>query len=158
MVVLLEWMKHRRAIRWFEARQVEEEARQQILEEGLYAPGAGGWQSVIFAVCQDREINRKPGKIQRANFRPRMASGDNYVSGERPGIADDPKPANAFYDGVHGDYHVRPGDRSFAAGDCAVAAENMMPAADALGTGSCYRKGDGHPAAKPRKDGRILKF
>lgn len=83
----------------------------------------------------------------------------------------------------------------FAAEDCAVAAENMMLAADALGIGSCYigqgwtafsapygqeilqkwgirtdyyavmqlllgcpRKGDGHPAAKPRKDGRILRF
>lgn len=39
--------------------------------------------------------------------------------------------------------------------DCAVAAENMMLMADSLGY---PRKEDNYPAAKPRKNGRILRF
>lgn len=89
---------HRRAIRRFDTRQIEEEALQQILQAGLYAPSAGGRQGVIFAVCQDREVNERLGKIKRANSNPRMATATSYVSKEQPSIADDPKLINAFYD------------------------------------------------------------
>lgn len=129
---------HRRAIRRFAPEQVEEEALQQILEAGLYAPSAGGRQGVIFAVCQDREINRKLGEIKRANSRPHMASGDRYVSREQPSIADDPNLTSAFYDAPTVITLFAPRNFLFAAEDCAVAAENMMLAADALGVGSCY--------------------
>ena len=135
---LLELMKHRRAIRRFEPKQIEEEALRQILEAGLYAPSAGGRQSVIFAVCQDQEVNQQLGKIKRANSRPRMASGENYVSREQPSIADDPKLTNAFYDAPTVITMFAPKNFLFSAEDCAVAAENMMLAADALGIGSCY--------------------
>ena len=192
---LLEWMKHRRAIRRFETKQIEEEALRQILEAGLYAPSAGGRQGVIFAVCQDREVNQKLGQIKRANSQPRMASGDNYVSREQPSIADDPKLTNAFYDAPTVITMFAPKNFLFSAEDCAVAAENMMLAAEVLGIGSCYigqgwtafagpygqeilrkwgirtdyyavmqlllgypKEGDSHPTAKPRKDGRILRF
>ena len=52
---------HRRAIRRFDERQIEEELLQQIVQAGLYAPSAGGKQGVIFAVCQDREVNERLG-------------------------------------------------------------------------------------------------
>lgn len=135
---LLELMKHRRAIRRFAPEQIDEETLQQILEAGLYAPSAGGRQSVIFAVCQDQEINQRLGKIKRANSQPHMASGDNYVSKEQPSIADDPKLTNAFYDAPTVITMFAPKNFLFSAEDCAVAAENMMLAADALGVGSCY--------------------
>ena len=127
----------------------------------MIAPSAGGRQGVIFAVCQDREINERLGRIKRANSHPRMATAASYVSREQPSIA--------------------------------VAAENMMLAADALGIGSCYigqgwpafadpygqevlkkwriptdhyavmqlvlgypREGDRHPTPKPRKKDRVL--
>lgn len=143
---VFETIMHRRSIRRFETKQIEETALQQILQAGLYAPCAGGRQGVIFAVCQDKEVNERLGKI---------------------------KPVD----------------------DCAVAAENMMLAADALGIGSCYigqgwtafddpygqeilrqwnipidryavmqlllgypREGDKHPAPKPRKEGRVIRI
>lgn len=129
---------HRRAIRRFDTRQIEEDVLQQILQAGLYAPSAGGRQGVIFAVCQDREVNERLGKMKRANSNPRMATATSYVSKEQPSIADDPKLINAFYDAPTVITMFAPKNFLFAAEDCAVAAENMMLAADSLGVGSCY--------------------
>lgn len=129
---------HRRAIRRFDARQIEEELLQQILQAGLYAPSAGGKQGVIFAVCQDREVNERLGKIKRANSNPHMATAKNYVSKEQPSIADDPKLVNAFYGAPTVITMFAPKNFLFSVDDCAVAAENMMLAADSLGIGSCY--------------------
>ena len=39
---VMETILHRRAIRRFRTKQVEESALQQILKAGLYAPSAGG--------------------------------------------------------------------------------------------------------------------
>ena len=135
---IFETILHRRSIRWFEPKQIEEAALQQILQTGLYAPSAGGRQGVIFAVCQDKEVNERLGKIKRANSHPRMATATSFVSREQPSIADDPKLANAFYDAPTVITLFAPKNFLFSVDDCAVAAENMMLAADALGIGSCY--------------------
>lgn len=142
---VLETIRHRRAIRRFADRQLEEPVLQQILEAGLYAPSAGGRQGVLFAVCQDPEVNRRLGKIKRVNSNPRMATATSYVSREQPSIADDPTLVNAFYDAPTVITLFAPRNFLFAAEDCAVAAENMMLAADSLGVGSCYI-GQGWPA------------
>lgn len=142
---IFETIMHRRSIRRFEPKQIEETALQQILQAGLYAPCAGGWQGVIFAVCQDKEVNERLGKIKRANSNPRMATATSFVSREQPSIADDPKLTNAFYDAPTVITLFAPKNFLFSVDDCAVAAENMMLAADALGIGSCYI-GQGWPA------------
>ena len=135
---IFETIMHRRSIRRFEPKQIEETALQQILQAGLYAPCAGGRQGVIFAVCQDKEVNERLGKIKRANSNPRMATAASFVSREQPSIADDPKLTNAFYDAPTVITLFAPKNFLFSVDDCAVAAENMMLAADALGIGSCY--------------------
>ena len=142
---IFETIMHRRSIRRFEPKQMEEAALQQILQAGLYAPSAGGRQGVIFAVCQDKEVNERLGKIKRANSNPRMATATSFVSREQPSIADDPKLTNAFYDAPTVITLFAPKNFLFSVDDCAVAAENMMLAADALGIGSCYI-GHGWPA------------
>lgn len=142
---IFETIMHRRSIRRFAPKQIEEAALQQIIQAGLYAPSAGGRQGVIFAVCQDREVNLRLGKIKRANSNPRMATATSFVSHEQPSIADDPKLTNAFYDAPTVITMFAPKNFLFAVDDCAVAAENMMLAADALGIGSCYI-GQGWPA------------
>lgn len=129
---------HRRAIRRFEKRQIEEAQLQQILQAGLYAPSAGGRQGVLFVVCQDKEVNERLGKIKRANSKPKMATATSYVSKEQPSIADDATLTNAFYDAPTVITMFAPKNFLFAVEDCAVAAENMMLAADSLGIGSCY--------------------
>lgn len=135
---VMETILHRRAIRRFEPKQIEENALQQILQAGLYAPSAGGRQGVLFVVSQDRKVNERLGKIKRANSHPRMATATSYVSKEQPSIADDPRLTNAFYDAPTVITLFAPKDFLFSAEDCAVAAENMMLVADTLGIGSCY--------------------
>lgn len=129
---------HRRAIRRFEKEQIEDEQLQQILQAGLYAPSAGGRQGVLFVVCQDQAVNERLGKIKRANSKPKMATATSYVSKEQPSIADDATLTNAFYDAPTVIIMFAPKNFLFAVEDCAVAAENMMLAADSLGIGSCY--------------------
>lgn len=195
MKTVMEAIMHRRAIRRFDNKQLEEEVLQQILEAGLYAPSAGGKQGVIFAVCQDKEVNERLGTIKRANSNPRMATAASYVSKEQPSIADDPNLTNAFYDAPTVITFFAPKNFLFSVDDCATAAENMMLMADALGVGSCYigqgwtafadiygqdilrkweirsdyyavmqlllgypREEGGHPKAKPRREGRVLRF
>ena len=92
----------------------------------MIAPSAGGRQGVIFAVCQDREINERLGRIKRANSHPRMATATSYVSREQPSIADDPKLTNAFYDAPTVITFFSPKQFLFSVDDCAVAAENKM--------------------------------
>lgn len=128
----------RHSIRRFDSRQIDEDTLQQILQAGLYAPSAGGRQGVVFAVCQDKEVNERLGRIKRANSHPRMATENNYVSREQPSIADDPNIVNAFYDAPTVITVFAPKGFLFSVDDCAVAAENMMLAATSLGVGSCY--------------------
>lgn len=128
----------RRAIRRFDPKQLSESDLEQILQAGLYAPSAGGRQGVIFAVCQDKAINERLGKIKRANSKPKMATAESYVSKEQPSIADDPKLINAFYDAPTVITMFAPKNFLFSSEDCAVAAENMMLLASSLGVGSCY--------------------
>lgn len=135
---VMQTILHRRAIRRFDMRQIEEADLQQILQAGLYAPSAGGRQGVLFVVSQDRAVNERLGKIKRANSNPRMATATSYVSKEQPSIADDPKLVDAFYGAPTVITMFAPKDFLFSVDDCAVAAENMMLAADSLGVGSCY--------------------
>ncbi|MCD8036269.1 MAG: nitroreductase family protein [Clostridiales bacterium] len=135
---LMETIMHRRAIRRFDTRQIEETVLQEILKAGLYAPSAGGKQGVIFVVCQDKEVNERLGRIKRANSHPHMATATSYVSKEQPSIADDPNIQNAFYNAPTVITMFAPKNFLFSAEDCAVAAENMMLMADSLGVGSCY--------------------
>lgn len=135
---LMKTILHRRTIRRYEEKQVDEEALQLILQAGLYAPSAGGRQGVIFAVSQNKEVNERLGRIKRANSNPKMATETNYVSREQPSIADDPNIKNAFYDAPTVITLFAPKNFLFAVEDCAVSAENMMLVADSLGIGSCY--------------------
>lgn len=111
---------------------------------------------MIFVVCQDKEVNERLGRIKRANSNLHMATATSYVSKEQPSIADDPNIKNAFYDAPTVITMFAPKNFLFSAEDCAVAAENMMLAADSLGIGSCYL-GQGWPAFADPYGQEILK-
>ncbi|MDE7131049.1 MAG: nitroreductase family protein [Lachnospiraceae bacterium] len=135
---VLENMMTRRTIRRFKEEQISEEELQAVLDAGMYAPSAGGRQSVLFVVSQNREMNEKLGRIKRNNSTVKMSTDTVYISKEQPSIADDPNIFNAFYDAPTVITLFVPKNFLFAPYDASAAAENMLLAAHSIGLGGCY--------------------
>lgn len=70
----------RRTIRHYKEDQIAEEELQLILQAGLYASTAGGRQSPVMLVCQNREMNERLGRINRAAFGHANSDGIHFVS------------------------------------------------------------------------------
>ena len=116
---------------------MEEEALQEILTAGLYAPSAGNNQYSRIVVCQDPDVNLKLGKLSRyMQFKGQdPAKTARSISADQPSIQDD----FTILDGFYGAPTVltiftRPGQ--YAHDDAAMIAENIMLAAHFLGVGS----------------------
>ena len=60
---ILEELKNRRSIRWYEEKPVPEELLEKIVEAGLYAPSGMGRQAVRILVITDDKTVRTLGKI-----------------------------------------------------------------------------------------------
>lgn len=134
---IIECMKARRSIRKYKPDQISEDVLQTILDAGLFAPNAGSRQSCIIAVCQDRALNEALGAENKGSFHGRMSTPDVYISKDQPSIADDPTLPSAFYGAPTVLTLFAPRNFVYADIDCAVAAQNIMLAAHALGVGSC---------------------
>lgn len=137
MEKIIACMLERRSIRKYKQEQIPEDVLQNILKAGLYAPNAGSRQSCVIAVCQNAELNAELGAINRAAFYSRVSMPNGYISKDQPSIADDSTLLSAFYDAPTVLTLFAPKDFTYADIDCAVAAENIMLAAHALGIGSC---------------------
>ena len=133
MKTLLEIIKERRSVRFFEEKQIKTEELDQILEAGLWAPNAGSRQAVRFVVCQDPKTNQQLGKINRQLFG--KARGTNKEDGS---IANDDTIENAYYNAPTVVYLFAPNNYPNAIQDCCVAAQNMMLVASYLNIGSVY--------------------
>lgn len=133
MKTLLETIKERRSVRFFEENQIKKEELNQIIEAGLWAPNAGSRQAVRFVVCQDDKVNAQLGKINRQVFG--KARGSNKEDGS---IANDDSIENAFYNAPTVVYLFAPNNYPNAIQDCCVAAQNMMLMASTLNIGSVY--------------------
>jgi nitroreductase len=135
-------MVSRRSIRRFTEKQIEEPLLQEILLAGSYAPNAGGRQSPLIVVCQNKKINNELGEINFAINRQIQSSRpplDPGATKEREG-SETPAPAvsgNAFYGAPTVITLFAPKDWYNFTIDCAVAAQNMMLAAHSLGIASC---------------------
>ncbi|MFO7698702.1 MAG: nitroreductase family protein [Anaerolineae bacterium] len=134
---VLETIQTRRSIRRYTGEQIPEEILQEIITAGLYAPGAGGRQSGIMVVCQEREINDALGRANRGAFGAPGAASAFRVSTEQPSIADDPNIPSAFYGAPTVISLFAPRGMVNGPGDCWCMGENMLLAAHALGIGSC---------------------
>lgn len=145
-------MKHRRTIRKYKPEQISDEELNAILDAGLHAPNAGGSQSAMIIACQNTALNDELGKINRnaeTNIGPNAAP----VSADQPSIRDNPSIKSGFYNAPtvltlfakKGIYNLT--------GDCFVAAENMVIAAQSLGIGSCIvgRAGDTFAAERGKE-------
>ena len=123
-------IKNRRSIRAFSDEQIKQEELDVILEAGMYAPSAAGKQAWFFTVVQNQhildEISVEAKKIYSSMpdaFLQNLGSNEQFhtffhaptviiISGEANSIA-----PNSY---------------------CAVAAQNIMLAAETLHIGSCW--------------------
>jgi nitroreductase len=130
MQEIMKVIKSRRSVRSFSDEQIKEEDLDVLLEAGRYAPSAAGKQAWHFTVIQDQhildEIASEAKRIYRSAdvpFLRNLGSNEQFhpffhaptvivISGEVNSIAPN--------------------------SDCAVAAQNIMLAAEALQIGSCW--------------------
>ena len=65
---------NRRSVRSYQNKQIDEEALQQILQAGLYAPSGMGRQPTIMVVIQDeatiKEVSRLNGAVMNSDSDP----------------------------------------------------------------------------------------
>jgi nitroreductase len=129
----------RRSIRKFKQEQITDEELNLILSAGSYAPCAGGRQSPVMVVLQDKIIISKLGGINKRIFYQGLPPKIKLkVSDEQPSIADDDKIASAFYDAPTLITVFAPKTYSYGIEDGSVMIENMILAAHSLGIGSCF--------------------
>ena len=127
---VLKCIRSRRSIRAYDSKQINEEQLKAILEAGAYAPSAANQQSWHFTVIQNKEMMQMMSQDTKEHFKktenPRFQRIVNDVS------------FNAFHNAptaiiISGD------EKSIMPQvDCALANQNMLLAAEALGLGSCW--------------------
>ena len=146
----LQLIKERRSIRKFKQEQISKEKLDMIIEAGLYAPSAVNSQPWHFTVIQNQDIindfNKDLKEILKDSPIPaikNLSKNENYhffhnaptlilVSGE-----------DAAYD---------------AKTDIAIASQNIMLAAHAVGLGSCWIGFANYLFNSPKKDEYIEKL
>jgi len=128
----------RRSIRKFRQEQITDEELDLILLAGSYAPCAGGRQSPVMVVLQEKKIISKLGKINKQIFSRRSKTIKGMVSGEQPSIADDDRIESAFYDAPTVITIFAPEAHPYKTEDGCLVIGNMMLAAHSLGVGSCF--------------------
>ena len=93
---LTQAIETRHSIRKYQAKQIQREDLEKVINAGLRAPNAGGRQGSFIIGIHDRELTEKIGKLNIARFdRSKLLGG--YVSDEQPSIIDDPTIKSGFY-------------------------------------------------------------
>jgi nitroreductase len=150
---VMQTILHRRSIRKFRPEQIAPEQLDEILLAGEYAPCAGSRQSPVFAVCQNEQLNEELGQINMEklreimDIRPPMAPGEKSAA---PKLPFGQEIRSAFQGAPTVVTIFAPKDWYNFTLDCAVAAENMALAAEALGVGSCIIARAAETFATPR--------
>ncbi|MBS7616969.1 nitroreductase family protein [Candidatus Bathyarchaeota archaeon] len=121
-------IKNRRSVRHFKTEQIRDSELQEILECALLAPNARNQQKWHFTVIQNKNIINKMINTMKENM---LRSGIEFLA-ER---AKDPN-FNPFGNAPTVILITADKTARFSEIDCALAAENIMIAAESLGLGS----------------------
>lgn len=132
---LLETIATRRSVRSFTEQKIEKELIEKLLTAAVQAPSATNAQPWAFAVIQDQEqleeISTKSKNFLLSHVEdfPLLRRYENTLKHER---------FNLFYNaGTLVIIYAKPLNAT-PEGDCALAAQNLMLTAHALGLGSCW--------------------
>ncbi len=131
---VMETLFERRSIRKYLDKQLDPDALEAIVEAGLRAPSAGGAQSPMFVVCQNKEANLLLGQLSHDLYN----EGYYPVSKAQPSTADDPNNIDGFYGAPCVVHSFTPKDYEYAPFDAAMSACYMMLAAWSFDIGSCF--------------------
>jgi len=124
----IEVIKRRRSIRKFKPKRIPDEYLQEILECAILAPNARNQQKWHFIVIQNKETLDKMANIMEEGM---LKSGIDFLAQR----AKDPN-FNPFWNAPTVILITADKTARFAEIDCALAAENILIAAESLGLGS----------------------
>lgn len=131
-------MKSRRSTRKFQAKELEKEKLEMILDAGRHAPSGGNCQTTHFLVIQNKEVLDKltimvrdafakmeetPGMYKSIVNSIRLSKGGKYVFHYDPAALIVTANLKEYGNNI---------------ADCSCALENMMLEANALDLGSCW--------------------
>ena len=133
---LFELMKYRRSIRKYQDRQISKQDLEKIIEDGTYAPNAGGGQRSIILGIHNQALAEKIGRLNLAHFDRSRLSG-SYVSKEQPSVIDDPSMKSGFYGAPTVCIVFAQKNFLYSIPDAFCCAENMVLMATELGISSC---------------------
>jgi nitroreductase len=134
---IIKCITERRSIRKYKQEQITSDELNQILLAGSYAPNAGGRQSPVMVILQNKDIISKLGRISRHLFVQNRTPQRGSVSTEQPSIADDGSITDAFYGAPTIIIVFAPKTHKYKIEDGTLVIGNMMLAAHTLGIGSC---------------------
>jgi nitroreductase len=125
----LKAIKSRRSIRQYKEEQISDAELREIIDAALYAPNCLNQQKWHFSVIQDPDLlNRVVGKVKERlinsgiNFLAQVAGSTGY---------------NTFYKAPTVIFITGEEGANFIQLDCAMAAQNIVLAAESLNIGSC---------------------
>lgn len=126
----------KRSVRKYKAEQISDEALQEILKAGIYAPNGGNTQMRHFTVIQNQDILKEFNKLIKAAFAKVTDSDNPFIQGSIKGSQSD---KFCFYYGAPTLILISSDAANpNAIADCVCAEENILLAAGSLGLGSCY--------------------
>jgi nitroreductase len=129
----------RRSIRKYTQEQIADEELNLILLAGSYAPNAGGRQSPVMVVLQNKDMITRLGILNRqAFFETGRTARVGTVSVEQPSIADNDNIVSAFYGAPTVITVFVPKAHGYGIEDGSLVIGNMLLAAHSLGIGSCF--------------------
>lgn len=121
-------IKKRRSIRQFKAKQIPEAELQSIMECAILAPNAMNQQKWHFSVVQNKDFINRMINVTKENM---LNSGVEFLAGR----AKDPN-FNPYFNAPTVIFVTADEKTRFAQTDAALAAENILIAAEAHGIGS----------------------
>ena len=132
MNTVIESIKKRRSVRFYEKREISRDALETIIDAGNWAPTGANRQPWRFVVVQDAAFRQKLFDIAVPKYRKWLENANEVMKAMRKPVDDvvqDPvyysAPVIVF---VIGTSHM----------DCPMVCQNIMLAAYSLGIGSCW--------------------
>ncbi len=169
---VLEALKNRRSIRKYKAEQIKDAELEAVLEAGEYAPTGMGTQSPLMVVVQDKDTISRLSRMNAA-FTANPGGDPFYGAPTVVMVLADSTDSNGFADGCLVMGNLLNAAYSVGLGSCWInRTREMLDTAEGrellrgwgiddkyIGVGSCILgyADCPHPAAKPRKEGYVIR-